>query len=41
MVRKRSCRDEKIDEAAYSEFIEDYKNTYFKEVFDVFHQNIN
>ena len=28
-------RDEKIDEAAYSEFIDDYKNTYFKEVFDV------
>ena len=24
-----------IDEAAYSEFIEDYENTYFKEVFDV------
>ena len=28
-------RDEKINEAAYSEFIEDYKDTYFKEVFDV------
>ena len=28
-------RDETIDEAAYSEFIHDYKNTYFKEVFDV------
>ena len=28
-------RDEKIDEAAYSEFIDDYKNTYFKEVYDV------
>ena len=28
-------RDETINEAAYSEFIEDYKNTYFKEVFDV------
>ena len=26
---------ELIDEAAYSEFIDDYKNTYFKEVFDV------
>ena len=24
-----------IDEAAYSEFINDYENTYFKEVFDV------
>ena len=31
---KEVVRDEKIDEAAYSEFIEDYKNTYFKEVFD-------
>ena len=28
-------RDETIDEAAYSEFIDDYKNTYFQEVFDV------
>ena len=32
---KEVIRDEKIDEAAYSEFIEAYKNTYFKEVFDV------
>ena len=32
---KEVLRDETIDEAAYSEFIEDYKNTYFKEVFDV------
>ena len=32
---KEVVRDEKIDEAAYSEFIEDYKKTYFKEVFDV------
>ena len=32
---KEVLRDEAIDEAAYSEFIEDYKNTYFKEVFDV------
>ena len=32
---KEVVRDEMIDEAAYSEFIEDYKNTYFKEVFDV------
>ena len=31
---KEVLRDVKIDEAAYSEFIEDYKNTYFKEVFD-------
>ena len=28
-------RDEKIDESAYSEFIDEFKNTYFKEVFDV------
>ena len=32
---KEFVRDEKINEAAYSEFIEDYKDTYFKEVFDV------
>ena len=32
---KEVVRDEKIDESAYSEFIEDYKSTYFKEVFDV------
>ena len=28
-------RDESIKESAYSEFIKDYKDTYFKEVFDV------
>ena len=28
-------RDIKIDESDYSEFIPDYKNTYFKEVFEV------
>ena len=28
-------RDKKIDEGAYSEFIDDYKNTYFKEVYDI------
>ena len=32
---KESMRDEIIDEASYSEFIEDYKDTYFKEVFDI------
>ena len=32
---KEVIRDEKIDESAYSEFIEDYKDTYFKQVFDV------
>ena len=28
-------RDIKIDESEYSEFIPDYENTYFKEIFDV------
>ena len=28
-------RDFQIDEAAYSEFVPEYENTYFKEVFDV------
>jgi len=32
---KEVLRDETIDESSYSEFIEDYKNTYFKEVFEV------
>jgi len=32
---KEVTRDVAIDEAAYSEFIKDYENTYFKEVFDV------
>ena len=32
---KEVVRDEKINEAAYSEFIDEYKDTYFKEVFDV------
>ena len=27
-------RDVKIDESKYTEFVEDYKNTYFKEVYD-------
>ena len=32
----------KIDESSYSEFIPDYENTYFKEVFDIFiYLNIN
>jgi hypothetical protein len=31
---KETIRDVTIDEAAYSEFIEDFKNTYFKEVYD-------
>ena len=32
---KEVSRDVKLDESAYSEFIPDYENTYFKEVFDV------
>ena len=32
---KEVIRDELTNEAAYSEFIEDYKKTYFKEVFDI------
>ena len=31
---KEVTRDQKIDEAAYSEFIDEYKDTYFKEVFE-------
>ena len=31
---KEVLRDVKIDEAAYSEFIDEYKDTYFKEVFE-------
>jgi len=31
---KEVLRDKKINEAAYSEFIDEYKNTYFKEVFE-------
>merc|ERR1712078_614718 len=31
---KEVTRDEAIDESAYSEFIKDYENTYFKEVYD-------
>ena len=32
---KEVVRDESLDESEYSEFIKDYENTYFKEVFDV------
>ena len=32
---KEVIRDKIIDEVAYSEFIDDYKKTYFKEVYDV------
>ena len=32
---KEEMRDILLDESAYSEFIADYKKTYFKEVFDV------
>ena len=32
---KETSRDVRIDESAYSEFIDEYKDTYFKEVYDV------
>ncbi len=32
---KEVPRDIEIDETSYSEFIEEYKNTYFKEVYDI------
>ena len=32
---KEEMRDVLLDESAYSEFIDDYKKTYFKEVFDI------
>ena len=32
---KEVIRDVKIDEGEYSEFIPDYENTYFKEVYDI------
>ena len=32
---KEVSRDVSIDESSYSEFIKDYENTYFKEVYDV------
>ena len=32
---KEVSRDIEVDESAYSEFIKDYENTYFKEVYDV------
>ena len=36
---RETIRDEMIDESAYSEFIDDYKHTYFKEVFDILSSN--
>ena len=38
---KEVVRDEMINEAAYSEFIEEYKKTYFKEVLIFYHLDIN
>ena len=32
---KEVARDEMINESAYSEFVKDYENTYFKHVYDV------
>ena len=36
---KEVSRDVSIDESEYSEFIPDYENTYFKDVFDVLSSN--
>ena len=36
---KEVIRDQMIDEAAYSEFISDYKETYFKEVVETLQKN--
>ena len=36
---KEVVRDQMIDEAAYSEFISDYKETYFKEVVETLQKN--
>ncbi len=36
---KEVLRDQMIDEAAYSEFISDYKETYFKEVVETLQKN--
>ena len=36
---KEVVRDQMIDEASYSEFINDYKDTYFKEVVETLQKN--
>ena len=38
---KEVVRDQMIDESAYSEFISDYKETYFKEVVETLQKNYN
>ena len=38
---KEVVRDQKINESAYSEFIDDNKNTYFKKYLKLYRQNIN
>ena len=38
---KEVVRDQMIDEASYSEFINDYKDTYFKEVVETLQKNYN
>ena len=38
---KEVVRDVSINESAYTEFIPDYENTYFKEYLMFYHQNIN
>ena len=32
---KEVIRDISVEEAAYTEFVNEYKNTYFKEIFDI------
>jgi hypothetical protein len=32
---KEVTRDVEIEESKYTQFVEDYKNTYFKEVYDI------
>ena len=38
---KEVSRDVGIDESKYTEFVEEYKNTYFEEVYNVLKKNIN
>ena len=36
---KEVIRDEAIDESKYTELVDDFKNTYFKEIFDILSKN--
>jgi len=38
---KETPRDKKIDEAAYTEFVKDFKHTYFKEVYEALSKKFN